>query len=72
MRRLIAIFFLINPLTAVAQDQYLIDWDEVGEEAINHLIDLVRLDTTNPPGNETLAANYVRDALAADGAVRAP
>ena len=55
------------PLLVSAQDQYLVDWDEVGEEAINHLVNLVRIDTSNPPGNETLAANYVKEALAAEG-----
>ena len=67
MQRLLVLAFLIFPVTLPAQDRYLVDWDEVGEEAINHLINLVRIDTTNPPGNETLAANYVRDVLAAEG-----
>ena len=49
------------------QDRYLVDWDEVGEESINHLIDLIQIDTSNPPGNETEAANYVKAALAAEG-----
>ncbi|MED5461767.1 MAG: M20/M25/M40 family metallo-hydrolase [Pseudomonadota bacterium] len=67
MPRLIVILLLTFPLLVSAQDQYLVDWDEVGEEAINHLVNLVRIDTSNPPGNETLAANYVKEALAADG-----
>ena len=67
MPRLIAILLLTISLSATAQDEYLVDWDAVGEEAINHLVNLVRIDTSNPPGNETLAANYVRDALAAEG-----
>jgi len=32
-----------------------------------YLADLVRLDTTNPPGNETRAAEYIRGVLAAEG-----
>lgn len=67
MPRLLAILLLTISLSATAQDEYLVDWDAVGEEAINHLVNLVRIDTSNPPGNETLAANYVRDALAAEG-----
>ena len=31
---------------------------------------LIRFDTTNPPGNETVAANYIRDALAAGRSAR--
>ena len=67
MRRLTLIALLILPVSLNAQDRYLVDWDEVGEEAINHLINLVRIDTTNPPGNETEAANYIKAALAAEG-----
>jgi len=55
------------PVCGYSQDQYLIDWDEIGEEAINHLINLVQINTSNPPGNETQAANYLKDALAAEG-----
>ena len=40
---------LFATVPASAQDQFLIDWDEVGEEAINHLIELVRIDSSNPP-----------------------
>src|SRR5512141_1028754 len=43
------------------------DWRKVTEEAASHLAALIRIDTTNPPGNETPAANYVRDVLAKEG-----
>jgi len=67
MPRIVFVILLTVPLAAVAQDRYLVDWDVVGEEAVNHLVNLVRIDTSNPPGNETLAANYVKAALAAEG-----
>ena len=67
MRSLYVTVLLALPAVATAQDRYLIDWDAVGEEAIGHLVSLVRIDTTNPPGNETLAARYIEAALAADG-----
>src|SRR4051812_15954659 len=38
-----------------------------GDEVVAHLRALLRLDTRNPPGNEHLAASYLRDALARDG-----
>jgi acetylornithine deacetylase/succinyl-diaminopimelate desuccinylase-like protein len=44
-----------------------VDWDEVGEEAVEILVDLVRIDSSNPPGNETRVAEYLRDALAKEG-----
>ncbi len=50
-----------------AQQPFLIDWDAVGEESINHLVQLVRIDTSNPPGNETLAADYLQAVLAQEG-----
>jgi acetylornithine deacetylase/succinyl-diaminopimelate desuccinylase-like protein len=67
MRRLLPLFLVLLPASLFAQDRYLVDWDEVGEEAINHLINLVRINTSNPPGNETEAANYIKATLAAEG-----
>ena len=52
---------------ANAQQSYLIDWDEVGEEALGHLVELVQINTTNPPGNETDATDYLEAVLAAEG-----
>jgi len=43
------------------------DWDAVADEATGYLRDLIRIDTTNPPGNETPAARYVADVLAGAG-----
>lgn len=67
MRKLSIWILCLFPLSATAQDQYLIDWDEVGEEAINHMVNLVRIDTSNPPGNETLVVNFLKEVLDAEG-----
>jgi len=40
---------------------------EIEEEATHLLSDLIRINTTNPPGNETEAAKYVADCLSKDG-----
>ena len=37
------------------------------DEAVSHLKNLIRIDTTNPPGGETAAAKYCADALAREG-----
>ncbi|MDH5345888.1 MAG: M20/M25/M40 family metallo-hydrolase, partial [Gammaproteobacteria bacterium] len=66
MRRIFILSALIVPFSLHAQDRYLVDWDEIGEEAITHMVNLVRIDTSNPPGNETAAAKYVQAALAAE------
>jgi acetylornithine deacetylase/succinyl-diaminopimelate desuccinylase-like protein len=67
MRQVFALILIALSTNALAQDRYLVDWDEVGEEAINHLINLVQIDSSNPPGNETEVANYLEAALDAEG-----
>jgi len=44
-----------------------INWDQASDEAIEHLKNLIRFDTTNPPGNEKPAAHYLAEALSKDG-----
>ncbi len=39
------------------------DWKAIGDEAVSHLVSLLRIDTTNPPGNERPAADYVARVL---------
>ena len=46
---------------------YTIDWETVGEEAVAILQRLIQFDTTNPPGNERPAAEYLQQVLAQDG-----
>jgi len=43
------------------------DFDAVQHEAVAILRDLVRIDTTSPPGNETRAARHLEKLLAAEG-----
>src|SRR5438874_11235472 len=40
---------------------------DLGAEALAILTALVKIDTSNPPGNEILAARYVKDLLGAEG-----
>jgi acetylornithine deacetylase/succinyl-diaminopimelate desuccinylase-like protein len=44
-----------------------VDWNVVGDEVITYMRNLLRLDTRNPPGNETLAAEYLRGILEQEG-----
>ncbi len=67
MRQVFVSILLFLPFIAFSQDRYLVDWEAAGEESINYLVDLVRIDTSNPPGNETEAANYIKDVLASEG-----
>ena len=45
----------------------MIDWDAVRDEVTQHLQALIRIDTTNPPGNETEAARYIEGVLSREG-----
>jgi acetylornithine deacetylase/succinyl-diaminopimelate desuccinylase-like protein len=40
-----------------------INWDDVRDEVTRHLQALLRYNTVNPPGNETLAADYLKGVL---------
>ncbi|MFI5394863.1 MAG: M20/M25/M40 family metallo-hydrolase [Candidatus Binatia bacterium] len=51
----------------VFADPAAIDWDEVASEATEKLQAYIRVDTSNPPGNETPAAELLRGWLAAEG-----
>lgn len=43
-----------------------IDWDDIGEEATRVLARYIRVDTTNPPGNEAAAADFLDELLSAE------
>ncbi len=43
------------------------DWPKIEAETLRHYQALIRLDTTNPPGNETRAVDYVKRVLDAEG-----
>src|SRR5262249_19757977 len=43
------------------------DWTRVDGETLQHFQALVRLDTQNPPGNETRAVDYLQEVLEKEG-----
>jgi acetylornithine deacetylase/succinyl-diaminopimelate desuccinylase-like protein len=45
----------------------LLNWPAIADEAVHYLQDLLRIDTTNPPGNELAAAEYLAGVLRAEG-----
>jgi acetylornithine deacetylase/succinyl-diaminopimelate desuccinylase-like protein len=53
--------------TLVAQTPPPIDWSRVEAETLEHFQAVVRADTTDPPGNERPAAEYVKQALEREG-----
>src|SRR5450756_268653 len=44
-----------------------INWKSFEDETTRYLQDLIRIDTTNPPGNETKAAEYLAAVLKREG-----
>ena len=44
-----------------------LDWPAIGRESVEHFKSLLRLDTTNPPGNESIAADYIAAVLRKEG-----
>ncbi len=42
-------------------------WTRIGEETVEHLSRLIRFDTSNPPGNETPAALYLKQVFEREG-----
>jgi acetylornithine deacetylase/succinyl-diaminopimelate desuccinylase-like protein len=54
-------------LSAVALAAQTPDWAKVNEEALKHFQALVQIDSTDPPGNETRVAEYVRKVLEGEG-----
>lgn len=67
MRVIFLLFSFLCAASVNAQQTYLIDWDAVGAESIDHLVELIQIDSSNPPGNETDVANYLQAVLAAEG-----
>ena len=58
---------IVLPLTAGPCPAQNIDWHKVRAEAVQLLQELIRIDTTNPPGNERAAALHIQKLLEADG-----
>ncbi|MFM2125072.1 MAG: hypothetical protein RL328_1523 [Acidobacteriota bacterium] len=65
MRRALVLLPL-TALLAFSQSPQL-DWVKVDEEAMRHFQALVQIDTSDPPGNETRAVDYLKQVLDAEG-----
>lgn len=60
------LFVLIFSTLCLAQ-QSSPDFNKSRDEAVKFLGELVKIDTSNPPGNETRAAEYIKKVLAGEG-----
>jgi len=66
-RILILIALLMSAVTRTPHAQAPIDWKAVEAETLQHFQALVRIDTSNPPGNETRAVDYLKQVLDKEG-----
>src|SRR5688572_17180175 len=57
----------IVPLAVAAPQSSVMDWKEQEAEILRHYRALVQIDTSNPPGNETAAVEYLKTVLEAEG-----
>src|SRR4051794_21032875 len=68
MRRMIVpVILALAASTTAARAQAPVDWKAVEAETLRHFQALVRLDTSNPPGNETRAVEYLQQVLDREG-----
>ena len=59
--------FLWLAAAGAAQDRYPVDWQKLEPEILDRFTALLKIDTSNPPGNETKAANAIRAVLEHEG-----
>src|SRR5215831_16016616 len=62
----IASLLALSLATAPIWAQSTPDFAQARDEAIKFLGNLVKIDTSNPPGNETRAAEYIKGVLAGE------
>ena len=67
MRRLCLLILALSAAVLAAQTPQPPDWARVEEETMRHFQALLRFDTSDPPGTEIAAAEYLKKALEADG-----
>ena len=63
----LAVLLVTSLSSFSAAQQSTPDFNQAQTEAVKFLSDLVKIDTSNPPGNETRAAEYIKNVLAAEG-----
>src|ERR1700683_1948741 len=62
----VPIVFLLLGLSARAAEP-VVDWGKAQDETLLHYQSIVRINSTNPPGNETSVVNYLKNVLAREG-----
>lgn len=63
IRSICALVVFTVAAAAPAADRYPVDWRKLEPQILDYYTALLRLDTSNPPGNETKAVNYLKPIL---------
>lgn len=58
---------LVTFASSAAAQRPPIDWTPLQVETLRHFQALVQIDTSNPPGNEVKAVDYLQTVLTAEG-----
>lgn len=58
---------LLLTLSCAAQERYPVDWNKLSPEMLERFTELLRIDSSNPPGNETKVAKVVQTMLQREG-----
>ncbi len=61
------LLILLSADSVQAQERYPVPWDKIASETLEHFQTILRMDTTNPPGNETQVAEYLKTILEREG-----
>jgi len=62
-----ASILLVSFLTVTSPQRSAIDWKAVDQETMRHFQALLKFDTSDPPGQEKPAVDYLKLALEAEG-----
>ena len=58
--------FFLFAMAAMAAEP-VVDWDKTNAETLRHFQSIVRINTSNPPGNETEVVNYLKGVFDREG-----
>src|SRR5262245_29328097 len=64
---LLVVFIFASPFGQPLLAQQPINWDTVQKESLDLFIQYLKIDTTNPPGNEIRAANFFAEICKREG-----
>ena len=65
--RVLPLLLVVSSVSSLFAAEPTVDWDKLKPETLRHFQSVVRLNTSNPPGNETQAVEYLKKVFEAEG-----